>query len=172
MWANTYKNSNFKEKIGKLSYVSKIKVEKTVSKFAKFQNGWIEAKNIKPIKYKNKNIFKDIQIFKGTKYKWGGKTFNGIDCSALVQVCLNFNNEHCPRDTDKQVNFFKKNINLKNIKKNDIIYWNGHVAVAISKKKLIHAYGPRKKTLVMNILETIKLIKKTANLEKILIKRF
>ena len=98
------------------------------------QNGWIEAKNIKPIKYKNKNIFKDIQIFKGTKYKWGGKTFNGIDCSALVQVCLNFNNEHCPRDTDKQVNFFKKNINLKNIKKNDIIYWNGHVAVAISKK--------------------------------------
>ena len=172
LWANTYKNSNFKEKIGKLSYVSKIKVEKTVSKFAKFQNGWIEAKNIKPIKYKNKNIFKDIQIFKGTKYKWGGKTFNGIDCSALVQVCLNFNNEHCPRDTDKQVNFFKKNINLKNIKKNDIIYWNGHVAVAISKKKLIHAYGPRKKTLVMNILETIKLIKKTANLEKILIKRF
>ena len=170
--ARIYKNPNFKNKITSLPYASKIKIDKVSSDFSKFQNNWIETKNIKPLKYKNKNIFKDIKIFEEIKYTWGGKTFNGIDCSALVQVCLNFNNEHCPRDTDKQVNFFKKNINLKNIKKNDIIYWNGHVAVAISKKKLIHAYGPRKKTLVMNILETIKLIKKTANLEKILIKRF
>ena len=111
-------------------------------------------------------------MFKGVKYKCGGKTFSGIDSSALIQVCLNFNNKHCPRDTDRQINFFKGNIKIKNLKKNDIIYWKGHVAVAISKKKLIHAYGPRKKTLVMGILETIKLIKKTANLEKILIKRF
>ena len=171
LWANTYKNSNFKEKIGKLSYVSKIKVEKTVAKFAKFQSGWIETKNIKPIKYKNKNIFKDIQIFKGTKYKWGGKTFNGIDCSALIQVCLNFNNRFCPRDSSQQAKFFKKNIKLKNIKKNDIIYWKGHVAVALSSRKLIHAYGPRKKTLIMDISKTIKLIKRTANLEVISIKR-
>ncbi|MAH37610.1 MAG: hypothetical protein CMG95_01275, partial [Marinovum sp.] len=28
--------------------------------------------------------------FKNIKYKWGGKTFKGIDCSALVQVFLNF----------------------------------------------------------------------------------
>ena len=47
--ANIYKNSNFKKKIGKLSYVSKIKVEKIISKFAKFQNKWIEIKNINPI---------------------------------------------------------------------------------------------------------------------------
>jgi len=45
------------------------------------------------------------------------------------------------------------------------------VAVAISKKKLIHAYGPRKKTVIMDIEKTIKLIKKTANLEVISIKR-
>ena len=29
----------------------------------------------------------------------------------------------------------------------------GHVAVALSKKKLIHAYGPMKKTLIMGILK-------------------
>ena len=45
--ANIYKNSNFKKKIGKLPYVSKIKVEKIISKFAQFQNKWIEKKNIK-----------------------------------------------------------------------------------------------------------------------------
>ena len=169
--ANIYKNSNLKKKIGKLAYTSKIKVEKKIAKFAKFQNKWIEIKNIKPIKYKDKNIFKDIKLFKGIRYKWGGKTFNGIDCSALIQICLSFNNIFCPRDTDQQVRFFKKNVDIKNIKKNDIIYWKGHVALALSNKKLIHAYGPRKKTLIMNIQKTIKLIKKTAKLKVVSIKR-
>jgi hypothetical protein len=171
LFANIYKNPNFKDKIGNLPYVSKIKVDRINSKFAKFENKWIEIKNIKPLRYKNKDVFKDIKIFKDIKYKWGGKTFKGIDCSALVQLCLNFNNKFCPRDTDQQVNFFKKNINLKNIKGNDIIYWKGHVAIALPGKKLIHAYGPQKKTLVMDIKETVALIKKTANLKIIAIKR-
>ena len=169
--ANIYKNSNFKNKIGKLAYVSKIKVEKIISKFAMFQNKWIETRNIKPIEYKDKNIFKDVKIFRNVKYKWGGKTFEGIDCSALIQICLNFNNKFCPRNTSQQEKFFKKKINLKNIQKNDIIYWKGHVALILSKKKLIHAYGPKKKTLVMDIQKTINLIKKTANLNVISIKR-
>ena len=169
--ANIYKNSNYKKKVKKLTYASKIKVEKIVSKFAKFQDKWIEIKNIKPINYENKNFFKDIEIFKSIKYKWGGKSFNGIDCSALIQVCLNFNNKFCPRDTSQQVNFFKKNINLNNIKRNDIIYWKGHVAIALSGKKLIHAYGPKKRTLVMDTKKTIELIKKTSNLKIIAIKR-
>ena len=171
LFANIYKKPNFKNKIGKLPYVAKIKVDKINSKFAKFQNKWIEVKNIKTISYKNKDIFKNIKIFKGIKYKWGGKTYDGIDCSALIQVCLNFNNKHCPRDTDQQVRFFKKNINVKNIKKNDIIYWKGHVALALSSKKLIHAYGPKKKTLIMDIKKTIDLIRKTAKLNIISIKR-
>ena len=45
------------------------------------------------------------------------------------------------------------------------------MAVALSKKKLIHAYGPMKKTVEMNINKTIKLIKKTANLDVKSIKR-
>ena len=171
LFANIYKTPDFKSKTGKLSYVSKIKVDEINSKFAKFQNKWIEIKNIKPLKYRNKDIFKDIKMFKNIKYKWGGKTFEGIDCSALVQVCLNYNNRFCPRDTGQQVNFFKKNINLKNIKKNDIIYWKGHVAIALSGKKLIHAYGPKKRTLVMDTKKTIELIKKTSNLKIIAIKR-
>ena len=169
--ANIYKNPNFKKKIARLPYMSRIKIEKKVSKFSCFQNKWIETKNIKPLNYKNKNIFNDIKKFKGIKYKWGGKTFKGIDCSALIQVCLNFNNRFCPRDTSQQVKFFKKNVSLKNIKKNDIIYWKGHVALAISSKKLIHAYGPRKKTLIMGIQKTISLIKKTTNLKITSIKR-
>ena len=51
-----------------------------------------------------------------------------------------------------------------------IIFWKGHVAVCLSKKKLIHAYGPKKKVIIMDIRKTINLIKKTAKLEVIGIK--
>ena len=171
IFAKTYKNLNSKNKTLKLPYGSKIKINEVNSKFSRFQNRWIKTKNIKPLDHKNKNVFKDIKIFKNTKYIWGGKTFKGIDCSALIQVCFNFNNSVCPRDSGQQQNFFKKNIKIKDIKKNDIIYWKGHVAVALSNKLLIHAYGPRKKTVIMSISNTIKLIKKTANLKVVSVKR-
>ena len=127
--------------------------------------------DVKPISYKEKNPFKKISIFKNTKYKWGGKSFYGIDCSGLIQIFLNFNNKFCPRDAKDQIKFFKKNIKFKNIKKNDIIFWKGHVALALSKTKLIHAYGPMKKTVIMGINQTIKRIEKTAKLKVIGIKR-
>ena len=59
----------------------------------------------------------------------------------------------------------KKKINIKNIRKNDLIFWKGHVAIAISKKQLIHAYGPFKKIVIMPINNTINRIYKTAGLK-------
>ena len=158
-------------KKNEITFGSKIKVIENNSNFLKFTNGWLKRDDVKPIGYKEKNPFKKITFFKNIKYKWGGKSFKGIDCSALVQVFLNFNNKFCPRDAKDQVKYFKKNIKLKDIKKNDIIYWKGHVAVALSNKKLIHAYGPMKKTVIMDIKQTIKRIERTAKLKIIGIKR-
>lgn len=169
--AKVYKFPNIRKKIYELPFGSKIKVTDHKLNFLKFSKGWISKKDVKPIGYKEKNLFRKVFLFKNIKYQWGGKSFKGLDCSALIQLLLNFNNRFCPRDTKDQVKFFKKNINLKKIKKNDIIYWKGHVALAISNKKLIHAYGPLKKTVVMGIDETIKRINKTAKLKVIGIKR-
>ena len=169
--ANVYQFPSKKKIIDKISFASKIKVIQKKFNFMKFDKGWINGKDIKLITFKEKDFFKPINLFKNIKYRWGGKSFKGIDCSALVQVCLQFNNKFCPRDAKDQIKFFKKNIKLDNIKKNDIIYWKGHVAVALNDKKLIHAYGPMKKTIIMGIDQTIKRINRTANLKVIGIKR-
>ena len=169
--AKVYKSPKKKGGTNEISFGSKIKVEDKKFRFLKFSKGWIDKNDIKPISFIESNPFKIIKIFKNVKYKWGGKSFKGIDCSALIQVFLNYNNKFCPRDAKDQVKYFKKNVKLNKIKKNDIIYWKGHVALALSNKKLIHAYGPEKKTLIMNINQTIKRIKKTANLNVIGIKR-
>ena len=169
--ANVYKYCYKKNKMHEITFGSKIKVLEKKSNFFKFSKGWINKKDVKPINYREKNPFKNITIFKNIRYKWGGKSFRGIDCSALIQLFLNFNNKFCPRDAKDQVKYFKKNVKLSNVRKNDIIYWKGHVALALSNKKLIHAYGPMKKTVIMGIDQTIKRIENTANLKVIGIKR-
>jgi hypothetical protein len=67
--------------------------------------------------------------------------------------------------------YFTKKIELNNIRKNDLIFWKGHVAIAISQKDLIHSYGPLKRTVIMPIKKTIDRIYKTSNLKVIGIRR-
>tara|TARA_B100001250_G_scaffold323664_1_gene287124 strand:+ start:1176 stop:1595 length:420 start_codon:yes stop_codon:yes gene_type:complete len=129
------------------------------------KNKWIKQKDIALINKKEKNFIKIFKSYLNCKYKWGGKTYRGIDCSALVQLFYKFNNKFFPRDTIDQIKIKKGIRKKKSFKKGDIIYWRGHVAICINSKELIHAYGPRKKVLVMPIKKTIKLIKDTANLE-------
>ena len=167
-----YSKPNIKNKIKKkLTFGSKIKVIKENNLFYKFDSYWIKKKDLKKINYVTKNIFKNIEKFINKKYIWGGKSFKGLDCSALVQLFLNFNNKFCPRDAKDQIKYFKKKIHLNKIKKNDLIFWKGHVAVVISKTKIIHAYGPYKKVVIMTISKAIDRIYKTANLKVIGIRR-
>ena len=132
---------------------------------------WIKKKDVKKINFKTKDNFRNIDKFINVKYKWGGKNFSGVDCSGLVQLFLNFNNKFCPRDAKDQIKYFKKKIKFSNIKKNDLIFWKGHVGIILSKKKLVHAYGPLKKTTLMPLNKTINRIYKSAKLKVIGIRR-
>jgi len=163
VFSKPFKSSKIKMKLG---FASLLQIKSRRNNFLNFDNYWIQKSDVVPINYKEK-IFNRITIFKNVKYKWGGKKFDGIDCSGLVQLFYKFNNLYCPRDTGPQFRYFKK---FKSIKKNAIIFWKGHVAICLSKKKLIHAYGPKKKVVIMDIKKTINLIKKTAKLKVIGIK--
>ena len=111
-----------------------------------------------------KNFIKILRLFLKTKYVWGGKTFNGIDCSALLQLFYYYNNSFYPRDTKDQIKYSRKQLKRKVFKKGDVIFWKGHVAMCINSKQLIHAYGPEKKVLIMPIIKTLNRIKKTTDL--------
>jgi len=74
----------------------------------------------------------------------------------------------CPRDSKKQEIFFKKSIARKKVKKGDLLFWKGHVAIALNNKECIHAYGPAKKVVIVKINNLIsKLLKKSLNLSSI-----
>lgn len=172
LYARLYSKPNLKNKIEKkLSFGSRIRVTEKKGHFYKFDNLWIKKSDIKKLNYKTKDMFGYVKKFVNTKYTWGGRHCSGIDCSGLVQIFFNFNNKFCPRDSKDQIKYFKKKIKLANIKKNDLIFWKGHVAIALSKDKLIHAYGPLKKTIIMPTKLTVDRIYKTANLKVIGVRR-
>ncbi len=171
--ASLFSKPSLKKKLKQfLPYESRVRIIKKNGKFGKFEKYWIKISDLKKINFKYKDIFKDIKLFKNTRYLWGGKSYKGIDCSALVQIFFNHNNKYCPRDSKDQEKYFNKKVKLKNIRKNDMIFWKGHVAVALSGNKLIHAYGPVKKVVIMNTKKTIERIYKTANLKVTSIRRF
>ena len=162
--ANIYNKQKNKTKYF-LPFASRISVIQESKKFIEFEkNKWIKKSDVKNINHIEKDYLKILKFFLKTKYVWGGKTYRGIDCSAILQLFFYYNNKFYPRDTKDQIKYSIKKNKGGVFKKGDIIFWKGHVAVCINSQKLIHAYGPEKKVLIMNITETINRIERTAKL--------
>ena len=170
-----YKVSSLKAKIFKkpgigtnswLPLASKLSVFEQNRNYVKIEkNKWIKKVDIEKLNHREKKFIKIFKKFINVKYVWGGKTFKGIDCSALLQIFFCYNSSFYPRDTKDQIKYTKKNSKNKKFKKGDIIFWKGHVAMCLNSKQLIHAYGPEKKVIIMPIIETINRIQKTAKLK-------
>ena len=162
--ANIYNKQKNKTKYF-LPFASRISMIQESKKFIEFEkNKWIKKSDVKNINHIEKDYLKVLKFFLKTKYVWGGKTYRGIDCSAILQLFFYYNNKFYPRDTKDQIKYSIKKNKGGVFKKGDIIFWKGHVAVCINSQKLIHAYGPEKKVLIMNITETINRIERTAKL--------
>ncbi len=148
-----------------LPFASKISIIQENKKFIEFEkNKWIKKKDIKKIDHIEKDYLKVLKLFLKIKYVWGGKTYKGIDCSAILQLLYYYNNKFYPRDAKDQLRYSKSNIKRKKFKKGDVIFWKGHVAICIDDKKLIHAYGPERKVIIMSINKTLERIERTAKL--------
>jgi len=148
-----------------LPFASRVSIIQENKKFIEFEkNKWIKKTDIKKINHVEINYLKILKLFLNAKYIWGGKTYKGMDCSAILQLLYYYNNKFFPRDTKEQIKYSIKNSKRRIFKKGDIIFWKGHVAICVNSKKLIHAYGPEKKVLIMPITETIDRIQRTAKL--------
>ncbi|MBE6648575.1 MAG: NlpC/P60 family protein [Ruminococcaceae bacterium] len=84
-------------------------------------------------------IVKTAKKYEGTCYRWGGKTVSGIDCSGLAFMSYYLNGYYIFRDAkpDFQTRFRK--IGWNEVKKGDLLYYPGHVAIYMGNGEIIHS---------------------------------
>lgn len=109
-------------------------------RFAITASGWhVPEVHLAPIKAKAADFVAVAEALLGAPYLWGGKTSLGIDCSGLAQVALQAAGLACPRDSDMQELALGKPVALSEMRRGDLLFWKGHVAIARDAETLIHA---------------------------------
>jgi len=90
------------------------------------------------------NLFKVLDEWLGTKYRLGGTTKSGIDCSALMQILFaSLYGITLPRTAREQYRFSSR-VSRTELREGDLVFFNtiggvSHVGMYLQNNKFIHA---------------------------------
>ncbi|UVC08719.1 C40 family peptidase [Rhizobium sp. TH2] len=79
--------------------------------------------------------------FLASPYLWGGRSGFGLDCSGLVQLSMMMTGKAVLRDTDMQRASIGTEIGRNELKRGDLVFWKGHVAIMVDAGMMIHSSG-------------------------------
>lgn len=100
------------------------------------------AAHCRPLGYNDGGDYVEVAArFMETPYLWGGRSGFGIDCSGLVQLALQMTGRSAPRDTDMQAAGLGEVIDRSELRRGDLVFWKGHVAIMEDPETIIHANG-------------------------------
>lgn len=111
--------------------------------YLKVTDGYVFAGHCAPVGTVEADFAGTAERLVGTPYLWGGRTTLGLDCSGLVQLCLELAGRTCPRDADQQERALGDVLpsDLSDLRRGDLVFWRGHVGMMLDGTRLIHANG-------------------------------
>jgi hypothetical protein len=124
--------------------------------------GFVPTGHLVPTDAMEADFVATAEQFLGVPYLWGGKTSLGLDCSGLVQVALTAAGIACPRDSDLQEHsvgsVFEPNADFSNLRRGDLVFWKGHVAIVRMPTSLVHANACHMSVAIEPLAEAIERI--------------
>jgi hypothetical protein len=128
--------------------------------------GYAVTRHLKALGDNETDFVAVAETFLNTPYLWGGKTSLGLDCSGLVQVALDAIGVNAPRDTDLQEKAVGSEVafdGADKLKRGDLVFWKGHVAIARGDGTMIHANVHHMAVAIESAADGISRIKDTGS---------
>jgi cell wall-associated NlpC family hydrolase len=110
-------------------------------RFAATPFGFVPACHLRQIGDWAEDRVTVAEQFLGTPYLWGGNSRAGIDCSGLAQAAILATGQACPPDADLQEAVGEALAPDAPLRRGDLLFWAGHVALVVDEARLIHANG-------------------------------
>jgi len=145
-----------------LSLNAKLRVAEEVAgnggPYARLETGgYVVARHLRKAGEAAADFAGAAEMFLGAPYLWGGKTSIGLDCSGLVQMAAEACGITCPRDADMQEAALGEALNnpedLSQVRRGDLIFWKGHVGIAVDPARMIHANATAMATSIDTIAD-------------------
>jgi cell wall-associated NlpC family hydrolase len=126
-----------------LSLGARLTVTGATGAYLETPGGYVFAAHCAPVADREPDYAATAARLVGTPYLWGGRTSLGLDCSGLVQLCLDAAGLPCPRDADLQERDLGRPLPLDgaDLRRGDFVFWRGHVGLMLDAETLIHANG-------------------------------
>lgn len=127
--------------IATLSITARVTVTGESGAFAETPQGFVPRTHLRALGDWAADPATVAESLLGTPYLWGGNSRAGMDCSGLVQLSFHACGMDCPADSDLQQAVGVPLPDHAPLRRNDLIFWKGHVALALDHARLIHANG-------------------------------
>jgi cell wall-associated NlpC family hydrolase len=145
---------------------ARLAIARIEDRMAVTQSGaYVPAAHLAPLDRNETDFVTVGERFLGAPYLWGGKTALGLDCSGLVQVALTACGVSCPRDSDMQEAALGTAVagDLLALRRGDLIFWKGHVAIVRGPDSLLHANAHHMAVAIEPIADAVMRIRGGGN---------
>jgi len=143
-----------------LSFGARLVVTGETGAYLETPGGYVFARHCAPVADHAPDYAGTAARLVETPYLWGGRTTLGLDCSGLVQLCLDAAGLACPRDADMQERDLGQALPLAltGLRRGDFVFWRGHVGLMLDPETLIHANGHHMAVAVEPLAEAVERI--------------
>ena len=107
--------------------------------FVQAAGGFVHGRALAALDHAAADFVAVAEQFLNVPYVWGGKTFEGLDCSGFIQTALQASGIAAPRDTDMMENALGRTVPLQGLRRGDLVFWKGHMGVMRDAETLLHA---------------------------------